>query len=89
MFAYMKAKVIQLFFLVIAGLIISWREWTNAASLVSNEVEIASLQAAQEVGSNTEASTVLAILLAGTILAIVVNGMWGMVPSKLSSPNSV
>jgi len=85
----MKAKIIQLFFLATAGLIISWREWTNAPALVSNEVEIASLQAVQEVGSNTEASVVLAILFLGIILAIVVNGLSTNVPSKLSSPNSV
>ena len=85
----MKTKIIQLFFLVVAGLTISWREWTSASSLVSDGLEVASLQAAQEVGSNTEASTVLTILFLGTILAIVVNGIWAIVPPKLSSPNSV
>ena len=85
----MKTKIIQLFFLMVAGLMISWREWTNTSSLVSDELEIASLQAAQEVGSSTEASIVLVLLLLGIILAIVVNGLWSIVPSKLSSPNSV
>jgi len=85
----MKAKVIQLFFLLVAGLIISWREWTNASSFISNEIEMTSLQAAQEVGSSTEASTVLLMVLSGIVLAIVVNGFSVTIPSKLSSPNSV
>ncbi|GEM_PF-5430515 len=84
----MKVKTIQLFFLVITGLIIGWREWTSSTILVEEEITIINWQQVQEVGSTTEASTVLMLFLTGAILIFVMNGWWQASP-KLSSPNSV
>lgn len=84
----MKTKTIQLIFLIIAGLIVGWREWTNATTLTSEAINPSNTQPLQEVGSATEASTVFIIFLLGTIIAFVINGLWQVSP-KLSSPNSV
>lgn len=84
----MKSKTVQLFFLVLGGLIISWREWTYSTTATADFLT-KSLTNTQEVGSNQEATTVLIILLLGITLAIVVNGLCESVSSKLSSPNSV
>jgi len=84
----MKAKTIHLFFLILTGLIMGWREWTSTTPLFKDEGVIMKWQEAQEVGSTTEASTVFLLFLSGAVLIFVINGLWQTTP-KLSSPNSV
>ena len=84
----MKSKTIQFFFLVMAGLVIGWREWTNNQSMVSEETIPTNFHQLQETGSATEATTLLWIFILGTIMAFIVNSLL-QVPTKLSSPNSV
>ncbi len=84
----MKIKTIQLFFLLLTGLIISWREWTSAPTIVEEEIAISNWQQFQEVGSSTEASMVLLLFLLGAISIVLMNGWW-QASLKLSSPNSV
>lgn len=84
----MKIKTIQLFFLLLTGLIISWREWTSTATLVKKDITVSNWQQIQEVGSSAEASMVLLLFLLGAISIFVLNGWW-QASLKLSSPNSV
>jgi len=85
----MKTKAIHLFFLILTGLAVGWRELTSATKLFKEEeVAITNWQQMQEVGSTTEASTVLLLFLSGAVLIFVINGLRQIAP-KLSSPNSV
>lgn len=84
----MKAKTIHLFFLVLTGLIIGWREWTNNPPVIKEDITVSNWQQFQEVGSTTEASTVLLLFFLGAISIFVING-WRYASVKLSSPNSV
>ncbi len=84
----MKAKTIHLFFLILTGLIISWREWTNTTTFVNEDRVVNNWQEAQAVGSTAEASIVLLLFFLGAISIFVINGWW-QAPPKLSSPNSV
>ena len=83
----MKTKIVHLFFLILTGIIISWREWTNSVTVVE-EVGIIEWHSVQEVGSSTESFMVLLLFLAGAISIFVMNG-WRQPAPKLSSPNSV
>ena len=82
----MKAKTIQLFFLILTGLIIGWREWTSTPTLVKEEVF--NWYQFHEVGSTSEASIVLLLFFLGATSVVVING-WRQALTKLSSPNSV
>jgi len=84
----MKAKTIHLFFLILTGLIIGWREWTSTTTLAKEDVIVNNWHQIQEVGSTTEASTVLLLFLLGAFSIFVINDWWHASP-KLSSPNSV
>lgn len=84
----MKAKTIHLFFLILTGLMISWREWTSTTTLVLEDIAVSNWHQIQEVDSTTEASMVLLLFFLGAILIFVMNGWWQASP-KLSSPNSV
>ncbi len=83
----MKTKTIHLFFLILTGFIIGWREWTSTTTLVKEDIAVSNWHQ-QEVGSTAEASTVLLLFLLGAISIFVMNGWWQASP-KLSSPNSV
>lgn len=84
----MKSKIIQLIFLVVAGLIIGWREWSSNTITTLKEDALFNSKQFQEVGSTSEASTVFIIFLLGTFVAFVMSNL-KLVPIKLSSPNSV
>lgn len=84
----MKVKTIQLFFLLLTGLIISWRESTRTSTLVKEDIAVSNWQQIQEVGSSAEASMVLLLFLLGAVSVFVMNGWW-QASLKLSSPNSV
>ena len=84
----MKAKTIHLFFLILTGLIIGWREWTNTTTFIQEELVVNNWQEVQEVGSTAEASIVLLLFFLGAISVFVMNGYWQASP-RLSSPNSV
>jgi len=83
-----KTKIIHLFFLMLTGLLISWREWTSTNTLVEEDLIVNNWHQIKEVGSTTEASTVLLLFLLGAISIFVVND-WRQASPKLSSPNSV
>ncbi len=84
----MKSKIIQLIFLVAAGLIIGWREWSRKGVTIQKEDILVNSKRFQEVGSPTEASTVFIIFLLGAFVAFVISNL-KFAPIKLSSPNSV
>ena len=84
----MKSKIIQLIFLVVAGLIIGWREWSSNTITTLKEDALFNSKQFQEVGSTSEESTVFIIFLLGTFVAFVMSNL-KLVPIKLSSPNSV
>lgn len=84
----MKSKIVQLIFLVIAGMIMGWREWSNKSTIVTNDDSLLSTERFQEVGSASEASTVFIIFLLGAFAAFMMSNL-RFAPFKLSSPNSV
>ena len=84
----MKFKTIQLFFLMLTGLIIGWREWTSPTTLIKEDVLTSNWYQLQEVGSTSEASLVLLLFFLGATSVFVING-WRQASPKLSSPNSV
>ena len=80
----MNNKIIQLIFLLIAGFIVGWREWTKPVTNISENY----IARVNEVGSSNEAAIVFLIFLFGAIAALVVNRWW-QATLNLSSPNSV
>jgi len=84
----MKSKIIQLIFLVAAGLIIGWREWSSKEITILKEDALFNSEQFQKVGSTSEASTVFIIFLLGAFVAFVISNL-RFTPIKLSSPNSV
>lgn len=84
----MKSKIIQLIFLVVAGLIIGWREWSRTGVAIPKEDMLTNTERFQEIGSPSEASIVFIIFLLGAFVAFVISNL-RIAPIKLSSPNSV
>ncbi len=84
----MKSKSIHFFFLVMAGLIIGWREWTSMEVTTLKEDTLFNSEQFQKIGSTSEASIVFIIFLLGALVAFMMSSLRSA-PIKLSSPNSV
>lgn len=84
----MKSKIIQLIFLVVAGLVVGWREWSSKEIINEKETTFFSSEQFQEVGTASEASFVFIIFLLGAFVAFMMSNL-RLAPIKLSSPNSV
>jgi len=84
----MKFKIVQLIFLIVAGLIIGWREWSKKEITTLREDALFNSEQFQEVGSTSEASIVFIIFLLGVFVAFMMSNL-RITPIKLSSPNSV
>ncbi len=84
----MKSKIIQFIFLVVAGLIIGWREWSSNPKISTDESTLLNGERFQEVGSASEASMVFIIFFLGAFVALMMSHL-RFAPFKLSSPNSV
>jgi len=54
----MKSKIIQFIFLVVAGLIIGWREWSSNPKISTDESTLLNGERFQEVGSASEVGEV-------------------------------
>jgi len=96
----MRRKTLQLTFLVLAGIIVGWREWNSFSSPVADTFQEESSVSEsknlfiemtghyQDMGSASELILISGLALSGLLLIVLLNGIELNRP-KLSSPNSV
>jgi hypothetical protein len=96
----MIKRILQFIFLIIAGIVIGWREWTAVIQANREITEPTDLTIGtetmvlnnwnhyQEVGRNTETASIFLVLVGSVFLTFVVLGLVKTY-IKLSSPNSV
>ena len=83
----MKSKNIQLLFLLLAGVIIGWREWNRSPILPAEDWSMLNAFSSQE--PTLEWLVISGLVLVGGILYVLTNHWQGPGASNMSSPNSV